>query len=162
VRACGSIRRIAALTLGSAWLAAQAQAAPPEPQEGAPAPKPAAIPIDQLLKLPVSYQQRSAEQTHAGATKKEWQERFRSARDALEIARAELARTRKELEALAGQSSSWQVAAPGQPAPSENSPLSFRLRQEIRRRSEALEDAERDLQDLEIRANLAEVPEDWR
>jgi hypothetical protein len=150
------------VAVGGVGSAVSVFAEPPAESDAAAAEKRAAIPIDQLLKLPSSYQARPAEPVRAGATKKDWQARFEAAREAVDLARAELARARAELESIAGQSSSWQVAAPGQPAPTENSPLSYRLKQEIRRRSDALSQAERDLQDLEIQANLAGVPEDWR
>ena len=43
-----------------------------------------------------------------------------------------------------------------------NSPLSFRLRQELLRKREDLEAAERSLRDLRIEADLVGVPVDWR
>ncbi len=63
---------------------------------------------------------------------------------------------------MAGKSSNWKVAAPGaQSGPVENSPVDYGLKQEIRRKREEVERAERSLRDLIVEANLAGVPEDW-
>ena len=101
-------------------------------------------------------------QTRGGANQKEWQSRFREAREKIEEAKTALARVERELEETASGSNAWQVAAPGQPPPKEGSPVSFRLSQELKRRREQLGQAEAGLQDLSIQANLAGVPEDWR
>ena len=53
------------------------------------------------------------------------------------------------------------MSAPGTTTP-ENSPLSFKLRVEIKRRREEITQAERELRKLEIEADLADVPADWR
>ena len=63
---------------------------------------------------------------------------------------------------LAGESAAWQMAVPGVGVESnENSPISFRLIQEIRRQREEVEHGQRRLQDLEVEANLAGVPKAW-
>ena len=54
------------------------------------------------------------------------------------------------------------MAAPGAGANAENSPLSYKLRQDIRRQREDVEQAERALTELRVEANLAGVPEDWQ
>ena len=41
-------------------------------------------------------------------------------------------------------------------------PLDYKLSQDLRRSREEVERAERQLQDLGVEANLAGVPEDWR
>ena len=43
-----------------------------------------------------------------------------------------------------------------------DSPLDYQLTQTLRRNREELARAERQLQDLEVEANLASVPADWR
>ena len=54
------------------------------------------------------------------------------------------------------------MAAPGMPkGASDNSPVSYRLLQEIRRQREEVARFERRLRDLRIEANLAGVPDDW-
>lgn len=152
-----------ALFLGLAAIPALAAAEGPGRSEApAPAPSAAAVPLDRLLKLPESFTSRVPPPTRAGASQKEWQDRFQQARDDIAEARVALARVQRELEETASASNTWQVAAPGQPPQSETSPLSFRLTQELKRRREQLGQAEADLQDLEIQANLAGVPEDWR
>ena len=45
---------------------------------------------------------------------------------------------------------------------SPDAPLDFQLRQEIKRHREEIEHLEQQLQELEIEANLAGVPEEWR
>ena len=62
---------------------------------------------------------------------------------------------------MARGTDNWQMAAPGAKAGTETSPMSYRLRQELRRQREELASAERRLTDLEVEANLAGVPEEW-
>ena len=97
----------------------------------------------------------------AGDGPNEWRARFLSARGELESAEAALADAQAELEKLASGRESWQVAAPGAPAGSDMGPLSFGLRQEIRRQREAVEHAQHELDELRIEANLAGVPKEW-
>jgi hypothetical protein len=151
-------RRIAILGLGAA-LAFCAAAAAGEPQAAA-APD---VPLERLLKLPGSVPTPSAEPRRGGKTRAEWQARFQQAQADLDAARKALEDSRKELEEVAPDNA-WSMTAPGlpvDPQPSEKS-IDFRLRQEIRRQREEVERAERRQQELEIEANLAEVPEDWR
>ena len=84
------------------------------------------------------------------------------ARADLELAREELAASQAELGELAVDGNAWQMAPPGGKANAENSPLSYKLRQDIRRQREDVEQAERALTELRIKANLAGVPEDWQ
>lgn len=122
---------------------------------------PAAEPVglDSLLKLPAGYG--DDVETRQGATRREWRERFDRVRTELALAREKLAQTEKELDSVSGQSSTWQVSAPGA-ATSENSPLSFRLRQDVKNRRAEIKDAERRLRALDVEADLAKVPTDWR
>jgi hypothetical protein len=41
-------------------------------------------------------------------------------------------------------------------------PLDYRIRQTIKRHREEIKRLERQLRELEVEANLAAVPEDWR
>ncbi|MDH3212015.1 MAG: hypothetical protein OEM05_05980 [Myxococcales bacterium] len=129
------------------------------PAAGADAPPP--IELDRLLQLPKSVEVENVR--HGGATRSEWQVRFAEARQDLDHARAALEAAREELESLAGEQGNWQMAAPGMPVTegSENSPVSYRLLQEIRRQREEITRFERRLRDLQIEANLAGVPEEW-
>jgi multidrug efflux pump subunit AcrA (membrane-fusion protein) len=104
----------------------------------------------------------ATEQRIGGATRKEWIDRFEKARAEVEVAETQLAEAQGELETLASNTESWQVSAPGvQSATAETGPLSFGLRQEIRRSREELERAQLALSELRIEANLSGVPAEW-
>lgn len=122
--------------------------------------------IDDLLKLPSGFMTREADRPVAGASEDEWRRRFTRAEKALGDARETLAETRRELDGLAGTggASQWSVAPPGASGQSggSTSPLSFKLRQELVRNREALEEAEKALRELKIEADLAGVPAAWR
>lgn len=138
----------AALLAGAGWVAA--------------ADERPAVDLDRLLRLPASGQAFHDNPRPGGATRSQWRARFSDARADLEDARLALAAAQKELEELAGESSTWQMAVPGASAnSSENSPISFRLVQEIRRQREEVEHSQRRLQDLGVESNLAGVPEEW-
>ncbi len=138
----------AALLAGAGWVAA--------------ADERPAVDLDRLLRLPRSEQAIHENPRPGGATRSQWRARFSQARADLEDARVALAVAQKELEELAVNSSTWQMAVPGGPANiSENSPISFRLVQEIRRQREEVEHSQRRLRDLEVESNLAGVPEEW-
>lgn len=141
-------------------LGAPAQEPAPDPTQDA-SPRP--VSLDALLKLPETPSAPRPEPEVGGATRREWQSRFGAARADVETAEARLAEARAQLEKLASGSESWQVSAPGAPAASntETGPLSFGLRQEIRRSREEVERAEQALAELRIRANLAGVPAEW-
>jgi hypothetical protein len=63
---------------------------------------------------------------------------------------------------LVGKTSNWKVGAPGvQAAASDNSPVNYGLRQEIKQNREDVARAERKLRELIVEANLAGVPENW-
>ena len=122
--------------------------------------------LDDLLKLPSGFETREAAPPVAGASEEEWRRRFVRAEKAIVEARETLTETRRELDGLAGTggSSQWSVAPPGasgQGAES-TSPLSFKLRQELVRNREALDQAEKALRELRIEADLAGVPPEWR
>ena len=138
----------AALLAGAGWAAA--------------ADERPAVDLDRLLRLPPSGQALQQDPRPGGATRSQWRARFSEARADLDDAREALAAAQKELEELAGDSSTWQVAVPGASAnSSENSPISFRLVQEIRRQREEVEHSQRRLRELAVEANLAGVPEEW-
>jgi hypothetical protein len=141
-------------------------AAQAEDPAGSPAPPPATpgeapVELDKLLRLPSSLDY-SAE-TRRGDSRGEWRARFRRVREALDAERVALREAEAKLEDVAHGKDAWQVAPPlpGAANPPE-APLDFQLRQELRRHREEVERLEGRLRELEIEANLAGVPEDWR
>lgn len=155
-RTCGV--GLALLLLGTA---PDAGAEPGPAEDAAPGRPPVAL--DALFKLPSATPPSSTAPANEADSRREWLERFDAARGELERARARLAATQSELEELAANTQSWQVAAPGATpgAGGENGPLSFKLRQQIRRDREAVAEAERGLTDLRVEADLAGVPPEW-
>ncbi len=121
--------------------------------------------LDSFLQLPrgfVTTEPRSV----AGANEREWRRRFQVA--VLEISEAQrsLDATKRELDgvALNGGASQWSIAAPGGGGDTGNStsPLSFKLRQQLRNDRERIESTERAMRALRIEADLAGVPVNWR
>ncbi len=131
---------------------------PPATTEKSAGAPPQNVNLDRLLKLPDSYGRPSQERSGVG--EEIWRSRFAKARNNLSGAEEALSEAKKGLEDAAGDSGQWNVSAPG--GTNESSPVSYKLRQEIRRQTEAKERYERDLRSLEIEANIASVPEDWR
>jgi hypothetical protein len=127
-------------------------------------PSPPIVELDQLLVLPDSLE--LDPETRGGATKAEWRARFQSAREDLVAARAALAKTQAKLEDVASDTSAWKMGAPGLGGPDANptkdAPLDYSLSNEMRRNREEVERSERRLTELEIEAELAGVPRDWR
>jgi hypothetical protein len=76
-------------------------------------------------------------------------------------AKAALTKAQQELERTASDTGQWAVSAPGSSDP-QNSPVSYKLRTEIRDQRENVQTYERALRQLEIEADLKEVPLDWR
>ena len=132
-----------------------------EPERARDATPPPGVDLDALLRLP-SDSPRVAEPRRGGLTRKQWEERFDTANGDVAQSRAALRKARSELEEMAAGTDAWQLAAPGAPAGSDNSPLSYKLRQEIRQQRDELAAAEKRLEELRIEANLAGVPEEWQ
>ncbi|MBK7947250.1 MAG: hypothetical protein IPK00_00495 [Deltaproteobacteria bacterium] len=120
--------------------------------------------LDDLLRLPSDFETKPAERPVAGASEDEWRQRFVRAEKAIGDAREALVETKKELDGLAedGGGSQWSVAPPGASGQQTTSPLSFKLRQQLQRDREALDQAEKALRELRIEADLAGVPAEWR
>lgn len=149
--------------LSGCLAAGAALAEPPSAPEKGEAPRAedaAPVGLDALLRLPAPSAP-DAEQRKGGEGPQEWRARFSRAREELATAEQALAEAQQKLESLASDRESWQVAAPGAKAGTDTGPLSFGLRQEIRRQREAVERAQRELDELRIEANLAGVPEEW-
>jgi hypothetical protein len=149
LRLAGAASGLAACLVGAAPAAAEE-----------PAPEAPRIGLDELLKLPDSL--RYDVDQKGGATRGEWRERFLSLRDALERERASLEKAKLELEETAGASDAWKLGLPGAGNASADAPLDYRLRHEIRQHEAEIGRLERRLRDLEVEANLAGVPADWR
>ena len=146
---------ILALVLAAPGVArAEAEEAPAAPM----------VDLDRLLQLPDSYRERVQGSPGRAHGPDVWRLRFAAADRAVSEARQDLANAQAALGKLAGETSDWQLSAPGLAAGGdrENSPLSFRLREQIRKRKQELQDAERGRLDLEVEANLAGVPKGWR
>jgi hypothetical protein len=154
----GRIRRAAA-PIGA--LLASLLAAPAVGEEGSPP----TVPLDKLLEIPDSYTVHSGVVRRGGSTRSEWQERFAKAREERDRSKVVLEELRGELEGLS-TGEAWKMSPPGlggagAQAPSESS-LDYKLSQQLRRQRQEVERTERRIKDLEIEANLAGVPEDWR
>ena len=72
-----------------------------------------------------------------------------------------LDKAQQEMGRAADGSNAWQMSAPGAQAGGETSPVSFKLRQEIRHQREELASAQKRLSELEVEAKLAGVPDEW-
>ena len=153
-----------ALGLSAASAAAAEEPVAPEPVGGsAPAPAgPAAPPgvaLDQLLTLPSdrSY----AVEKKGGLTRGEWRTRYGEVRGDLAKERAAYEETQVKLEDAAG--GQWSVnPIPGAEQDTARNPVDFQLRTQLRRHREEIDRLERKLRQLDIEANLAGVPEEWR
>ncbi len=148
-------RLMATLVMSAAAFIASAEDAVVEPA-------PDAVPqiaLDDLLSLPSGYQ--VVVERRVGATEAEWRDRFADARKKVEDAKRQLAKVQKELDEVSETSTAWQVAAPGSRDP-QTSPLSLRLREEVRGQRAAIDIAGRELRALDVKADLASVPPQWR
>lgn len=124
------------------------------------------VSLDRLLKIPSSAPTGRVEaEKKGGRTKNQWLERYRTVQRDLEKAQENLAESRAVLEERMGnETSSWKMAAPGMGDASQTSdaPTDYKLTQQLKRDREELARSERAVQDLDVEANLAGVPEDWR
>ena len=130
----------------------------PESSEG----NPPRVELDQLLKLPSTLDY--SVERRGGRTEGEWRSRFQKLRTALEAEREGLAQAEEDLERVAGTADAWSVAPPmpGMSAAATDAPLDYRIRQAINHHRREIERLERQLRELEVEANLAVIPEDWR
>jgi len=153
----GAVSGAAMRCLACALLLAGASLSPAWAQDGAAPPQ---VGLDQLLRLPKSYDAGSGER-RSGETAVEWRTRFATATQQLETAREALRRAQAELESAVGEVSSWQVSAPGG-GQSEVGPANFAARAKVKKKRADVERAERKLRELEVEADLADVPAGWR
>jgi hypothetical protein len=122
------------------------------------------VALDDLLQLPPSLEFEPAGKGRF--TKAEWRERFDTARAEFAAAQADLAATQAKIAKAAGETSAWKMAAPGlggaDPGSVSDGPVDYSLSAAKRRNQEEVARADRRLGELEIEANLANVPADWR
>jgi hypothetical protein len=116
--------------------------------------------LDQLLKLPGGHSY--GVDRRGGLSRGEWRTRFLELRTALEAERKALGAAEAKLDEVAGSASNWQMAPLPGLEPSPDAPLDYQLRVEIRRHRSEIERLEKKIREVEIEANLAGVPEEWR
>jgi hypothetical protein len=121
----------------------------------------ASVGLDHLLRLPKAYES-SPGDDRGGVNENQWRSRFRESQEKTAEAKEALERSVEELESIAGDSGQYAVSPPGQVADPTASPVSFRLRQEIRRNRETVDEVTRKQRALVVEADLAGVPPDWR
>lgn len=148
--------------LAAAWIGAalvvSASAARAQQPAAEPAPEPSQL--DRLLKLPES--QSYGVDRRGGLSRGEWRTRFLEVRTSLDSERQSLAVAQDKLDEVAGNASNWQMAPIPGMEPSPDAPLDYQLRLRIRRHKSEIDRLEKKLRELEIEANLAGVPEEWR
>ena len=114
--------------------------------------------LDQLLKLPPSVS--TGVERRGGMTRGEWRSRFERIEVQLAAEQRSLAEAQKERDRVAHSSDQWLMGAPGMT--NTDAPLDYRLRQQITQHKEEIERLKSARDALEVEANLAGVPEDWR
>ncbi|MBW2270874.1 MAG: hypothetical protein JRH16_20115 [Deltaproteobacteria bacterium] len=136
-------------------------AAEPAPEAESSDPPPEDVALDRLLQLPTGMSFDG--DRRRGASEAQWRSRFRESRAAIQAAEQSLAIARGELEEASGGAGGgqWQMAPPGSNN-TENSPVSFKLREQIRSGKEQVDAAQRQHRELEVEADLADVPQSWR
>ena len=148
----------AAIAIGEACTAWAEGAASSKSSEPAPA---AAPDLDHLLKLPDGDY--GGFEKKGGATRSEWRSRFLEARSSLDAAQAALSKAEHALANSAGDSKAWTFTPPGLPAGTNvDESDDAQQRQEVKKDRAEVERAQARLRELEVQANLAGVPEDWR
>ena len=132
---------------------------PPAPEQAAEPPPATGVALDQLLTLPSS--RTYSVEKKGGLTRGEWRTRYGEVRADLEKERAAFEETQAKLEDAAG--GAWSVnPIPGSEQDTSRNPVDFQLRTQLRRHREEIDRLERKLRQLDIEANLAGVPEEWR
>lgn len=147
-----------------AWGLAGTLAAGSAGAEGSEAAAPQ-VGLGQLLKLPDSY--RVDPQARHRGTEEEWRARFSNADAEVAKAESDLKRLQARLGRMAGETSAYQMSAPGMGSGSgagkkENAPMSFGLSERIRKQKERVVEAGRERRDLVVEADLADIPDAWR
>lgn len=150
------ISRLAAGGLPAALVFAAGLAASPAAGQETERPPPR---LDRLLKLPTSVDYDV--ERRGGATRTEWRGRFKDAQAEAATAKKNLDQAMAKLEKAAEGSDQWRFVPPGGDVAAENQD-NVRLRMDVEKKREALAYADKRLRDLEVEANLASVPPEWR
>jgi hypothetical protein len=117
------------------------------------------VALDQLLTLPSD--RTYAVERKGGLTRAEWRTRYGEVRGDLQKERAALEETEAKLEEAGG--GQWSVnPIPGAESDTSRSPIDFQIRTQLRKHREEIDRLERKQRQLDIEANLAGVPEEWR
>ncbi len=146
--------------LSRSWLAVPLICATAAAADGEPEAPPENVSLDALLTLPSALPGEASQR--GGLSRAEWRNKFAAAEAEVDAAKADLDTSLAKLTETMGKTSNWKVAAPGvQAGPDDGATTNYGLKQEIRRKREEVERAERKLIDLVVEANLADVPEDW-
>jgi hypothetical protein len=155
----GARRWAAAGALALALASPSPGGAEPPAEDASPAATAApSVGLDRLLRLPAGSDY--GMDRRGGLTRGEWRQRFTRIDVALEGERRSLAAAQGELDEIAGSADQWLLGPPG--TTNTDAPLDYRLRQEINRRKEEIERLEKQRKALEVEANLAGVPGEWR
>ena len=117
------------------------------------------VDLDSLLKLPKSM--RYDVERKGGATRGEWRERFVTLRGDLAREREVLETAKLSLEKAASGADAWTFSPAGIGNVTD-SPVDYQLREKIRHGEAEVARLEHGLRELEVEANLAGVPEEWR
>jgi hypothetical protein len=120
------------------------------------------VDLSRLLKLPDSYHRPKPAESRGGAGRTKWKERFGTVQNNLLEARGALDSAKNELAEVASDGGNYAMATPGTTTNPEDTPLSYKLRQEIRRQRELVARAEHKLRELGVEADIAGVPDEWR
>lgn len=122
---------------------------------------PPVVSLDKLLTLPGSSSYNI--ERRAGASAVEWRERFTELRTLLEDEKDALKKDEEELAEVAGAKSAWKFTAPGMAgAAAGDTTYHYELRTKVHRSRAKVKQIEYQLRELEIEANLAGVPQEWR
>jgi hypothetical protein len=142
---------------GALLAAALLLGGPAHAQPGAASPS-----LDRLLKIPDATDYST--DVKGGASRAEWRQRFGDARSAVASAERALAASQAKLADSAGEKSEWQFSPPGVPAQeaTQDSSSNYQLREQVRRQRGELDRSRARLRELDVQANLAGVPEEWR
>lgn len=118
--------------------------------------------LDRLLRLPESSTYATEEK--GGAGRSEWRQRFDTARKAVVDAEKALEESQTKLATTVGEKSEWQFKPPGVPSSGsdEDSSSAYQLRDQVRRNRGEVDRARARLRELDVEANLAGVPPEWR
>jgi hypothetical protein len=129
--------------------------APARAEDAAPPP----VKLDQLLKLPTSVEYDL--ERKGGATRTEWKGRYKAAQADVASAKKAYDSAMGKLEKAAVGADSWRFVPPGGDVTAENQD-NVRIRQDVTKKRDELARAEKRLKDLDVEADLASVPPEWR